>query len=165
MTGKDDTERPTDRIDRRGASRKGSVPFSHPAPGRTPVLDQLDDDVVDWLENDAGPATAQDTAASIIEMERLRRERWHTWRFLMNWTAKGKGSENRIRLIRLLAERRLGVTYDDITDRLDVSRRRAREYVKELRDGNIVESEGRPAQIRFVDDDVFLMATDLAVWY
>ncbi len=165
MTGTNDTDATTDRIDRRGASRKGSVPFRHPEPGRDPVLDQLDADVLDWLENDAGPATAQDTAAAIIEVERIRRERWHTWRFLLNWTSKGKGSENRIRLVRLLAERRLGVTYDDITDRLGVSKRRARDYVKELRDGDVVESEGRPAQIRFVDDDVFILATDLAAWY
>lgn len=163
MTGNDPTS--TDRTDRQRPSRKGSVPHSHHGPGRDPVLSQLSPDVVDWLENDAGPSTAQDTAAALIEMEKLRRERWHDWRFLMNWTAKGKGSENRIRLIRLLAEHRLGVTYQDIADRLSVSKRRARTYVKELRDGDIVESEGRPAQVRFVDDDLYLLATDLAAWY
>lgn len=162
MTERDDATH-TDRTDRRDASRKGTVPLRHPT-DPDPVLDQLDPDVVDWLENDS-PGPAEDTAAALLEVEKIRRERWHDWRFLLNWTSKGKGSESRIRLIRLLAEHRLGVTYQDIADRLGVSKRRARTYVKELRDGGIVESEGRPAQVRFVDQDVFLMASDLAAWY
>ena len=156
---------PTDdgRIAGRNASRNGSVPLRHPGSG--PILDRLDDDVIDWLEQDAGDGSAEQSAAAILEVEQIRRERRHDWRFLLNWSSKGKGSEARIRLIRLLVERRLGVTYDDITDRLGVSKRRARDFVKELRDGGVVETEGRPAQIRFVDDELFILATDLAAWY
>jgi len=148
----------TDRIDGRDASRKGTVPLNHP------VLDELDDETTDWLQQVA-PTDATQTAASIIEVERIRRNRWWEWRAMMNWMSKGKGSESRIQLMRLLAENQMGVTYDDISDRLDVSKRRARTFVKELRDREVVESVGRPAQIRFVDDDLFILASDLAAWY
>jgi hypothetical protein len=159
----DDDPSQTDRIAGGNVSRKGSVPQSHPGEG--PVLDRLDDDIVDWLDQDAGDGPADQAAAAILKVEQIRRERRDDWRFLLNWSSKGKGSEARIRLVRLLAEQPLGVTYQDITDRLNVSTRRARDFVKELRDGGIVTSEGRPAVIRFVDDDLFVLASDLAAWY
>ena len=157
MTDNPDTN--DGRIARRELSRKGTVPLTHP------VLDHVDDDTVDWLADDAGDGSATRTAANIVAVERIRRERRDDWRFLLNWSSKGKGTEARIQLVRLLVEQRLGATYQDITDRLGVSRRRARAFVKELRDGGIVTSDGRPAVVRFADNDLFILASDLAAWY
>lgn len=140
----------TGQIDRREPFRKGIVPESHRGPYH------VSQESADWLREQGL------TADSVVTMERLRRENVGTWSFILRWVTTG--SRERVRLLRLMAENRLGVTYADIADRLDVSDRRARDFIKELRDEDVVETPGRPAQVRFVDDDHYLMAVDVAAF-
>lgn len=151
-----DTTDADEQTTRRRASRKETVPE------RQGVLGHLSDDDVDWLEAERDGVDASQAAASIVKMERVRQRNPYTWARLTTWAAQG--SRERVRLLRLLVEQHPFVTYQDAAERLDVSDRRIRDFVKELRDAGIVETPGRPAQIRFVDDDTYLVGQDVAAY-
>lgn len=141
---------------RRDAFRNNTVPDNHG------VLGCLDFDTVHWLRNERDAVDAVQAAATIIQMEQVRqRNPWKTAKLTI-WASQG--SRARIDLLRLLVERSPHVALSDVYDRLDVSERRARDFVKELRDADIIETPGRPAQVRFVDDDVELIASDVAAY-
>lgn len=155
-----DADHDTDDVDEQTTGRRGFR--NRTVPQSQGVLGHLDEDTLDWLADEregTGPAQA---AAAILKMERIRSENPWTWSRLMSWT--NQGTRERVRLLRLLVERHPFVQYQDVYDTLDVSERRARTFVKELRDADVVETPGRPAQIRFTDDDTYLVAVEVAAY-
>lgn len=123
---------------------------------------RLQPDTHDWLVDDVPGEDVLDAAVSIVEVEHVRRDNIQDWRFLLNWAEKG--SWNRVRVLQMLVEHRHGVTYDMITNRVPVGKRRVQDFVGELRDAGIVETPGRPAQVRFTDDDYRVLAADITNW-
>lgn len=137
-----------------GADRRASVNTSvHDSP-QTPYY--VSDDAADWLRDEGLKAD------SVVRMERIRRENAQTWATLLSWASKG--SRKRVRLLRLIVEYRTGIGYDRLADQLDVSKRRVKTFVGELRDEGIVETPGRPAKVLFTDDDTELLAKDAAAF-
>lgn len=143
----DDANAGTERIAGRRASRKETLPERHPSDYT--VQDQ---DLQNWLDQQ------NYSAERVVQMEQLRQERPYRWARMVQYAAGG--SRERVRLLRVLVEQKLGATYQDLNERLDVSERRIRDFVKELRDADVVETPGRPAQVRFTDDKNRKLAAD-----
>jgi len=70
------------------------------------------------------------------------------------------GEYTELQIVRGIIEHRLGVTYDTLERYVDVSRRTVKKHVGTLVDMGVVEREGNPAQIRFVDEDRYYLAVE-----
>jgi len=109
----------------------------------------------DWAEDNDIPLNA------IVEAERIRRQYREQYRRLTAFV----GEYTELQIVRGIIEHRLGVTYDTLEQYVDVSRRTLKEHVGTLVDFGVVEREGNPAQIRFVDEDRELLAAEAtAMW-
>lgn len=106
----------------------------------------------EWL-NDIGVSPE-----CVITMFRIRREYRATERRLFGFVEQRDG----LRILQRLTEQRTGVTYDELSERVDISSRHLRRRVKRLVDLNVVEREGNPAHIRFVDQDRYILAVEVA---
>lgn len=114
----------------------------------------ISDDLNEWLED-----TGQSVEA-VVRMEQIRQRFWNVFRRLMAYAT----DYTKLRILHGLIEHRLGVTYDTLEGYVDVSRRTLKEHVGTLVELDVVEREGNPAQIRFVDEDRYLLAVDAAVY-
>lgn len=94
------------------------------------------------------------TVGTLVDLERLRRERTGEWSFLL----RSLGEETKRTV--LVALLRGDGTYEDLTAWTDSTRRTVRTHVYDLRDAGIVEVKGNPSTVGFVDDDVRLLASD-----
>lgn len=108
------------------------------------------DDLNEWVDD-----TGQSWEA-IGRMEQVRQQFWNTYKRLMAWSL----DYTRLRILHGLVEHRLGVTYDTLEDYVDVSRRTLKKHVGTLADMDVVERDGNPAQIRFTDEERYLLAVD-----
>ena len=116
--------------------------------------DGITDDLTEWLED-----TGQ-TAEAVLRMEQIRQQFWNTFRRLMSYATE----HTKLRILHGLIEHRLGVTYDTLEEYVGVSRRTLKKYVGTLVELNVVKRDGNPAQIRFVDEERYLLAVDAAVY-
>lgn len=93
---------------------------------------------------------------TLVELERLRRERADEWTSLM----RSVDDDGKIAvLVDILSPGHTG--YESLIERTGYGRTKVEELVYSLRDAGIVEVVGRPATIVFVDDDIRLLASDV----
>jgi len=95
-----------------------------------------------------------------ISVTRVRHEYAETWHWLTGWV-HGKQTWTRLKLVRLLVERPLGVTYKTIEEEIDVSYSTATSLVKTLREHDVATSNGSPSQVQFTSDDMEMLAREV----
>lgn len=95
------------------------------------------------------------------EVLAIRLEHKQTYRSLLDWVRSG--GRTRLELLRRLVERRQGVGYDTLAEELELSKRRVKGFVGDLRDKEIVETPGRPALVQFTSTEMHLLASDVAM--
>lgn len=114
----------------------------------------ISEDLNEWLDD-----TGQ-SAEAVLRMEQIRQRFWNTFRRLMAFAT----DYTKLRILHALIEHRLGVTYDTLAEYVDVSMRTVKKHVRSLVELDVVEREGNPAQVRFVDEERYLLAVDAAVY-
>lgn len=117
------------------------------------VRAELPEELQNWLDEQGL------SVESVIRFQKYRRENIGTYTFLLNWVQR---SETHRHLLRFLVERYTGTTYKTLTEEFDCSERHIRSCVGELRDEDVVNTDGRPATIRLASDEVRILATDIA---
>lgn len=103
------------------------------------------------------------SARSVLNLFRLHSEHEQAYRSLLHWIRSG--GRTRLELLRRLVERRHGVGYDTLAEELELSKRRVKGFVGDLRDKEIVETPGRPALVQFTSTEMHLLASDVAMMF
>lgn len=93
---------------------------------------------------------------TLVHLERTRRERSDAWTGLMRSLDDDVCVQVVVSILRDSPQ-----TYASLAEQTEKTKRTVRDRVYTLRDRNVVEVEGRPAAISFVDDDVRLLASDV----
>lgn len=121
--------------------------------GRTIDRGEIPPDIAEWLDEQGLSLT------SLARFERYRREHLTTYTTLLTWVQR---SDTHRRLLRFLVEHYTGTTYKTLFEEFDASERHLRSLVGELRDEDVLVTEGNPATIRFASDEARILATDVA---
>lgn len=98
----------------------------------------------------------------VCEVFAIRLKHKQTYRSLLDWVRAGRG-RTRLELLRRLVERRQGVGYETLAEELELSKRRVKGFVGDLRDKEVVETPGRPALVQFTSTEMHLLASDIAM--
>jgi len=93
-------------------------------------------------------------------MERIRKQNWNTYKRLMAFADEW----DQLRILHALVEHRTGTGYDTIQEYAEIPRRTVRHKVKSLADMNVVQREGNPALVSFVDEEREFLAVDAAAF-
>lgn len=113
----------------------------------------LDDELQSFIESADTPSVE-----SIVRFHKLRTE--HTEQYQAIWRSIDDEDKRKI-LATVWQSRKYGVRYESLLDRLRCSERTVYRKLDELEENGIIERVGKPAYIKYTNQDIRTLAGDV----